>query len=63
MGKTCITATIPVCYLLSVVYFAGVELQVNTKKYFKLVILTWIDKMKENKEMCGKKEPLAAVCI
>ena len=44
-------------------YFAGVELEVNTKKYFKLVILTWIDKMKESKEMYGRKEPLAAVCI
>jgi len=45
------------------VYFAGVELEVDTKKYFKLVILTWIGKMKENKDMCGRKEPLAAVCI
>lgn len=46
-----------------IVYFAGVELEVNTKKYFTLVVLTWIDKMKENKEMCGRKEPLAALCI
>lgn len=30
---------------------------------FKSAILTWIDKTKENEEMCGRKKTPAAVCI